>query len=245
MKKVICFDLDGTLTESKTVITSEMADLLAQLQKIKKVAVVGGASFKQFQKQFINHLKSFDNLYILPTSGASFYKFENNSWQAVYQLLLTPNEKKQIFEAFEKTFVDIHYQNPVKTYGEIIEDRECEVVFSTLGQKAPLAQRLALKYDRRPEIINSLKKYLSKFKISMSGVNSIDVTRIGIDKGYAIEQIEKYFKLSKEEIVFVGDAIFEGRNDFAVVRTGIDTVKVSGPAETKKFIKSLLTKKDA
>ncbi|MDP1743317.1 MAG: HAD-IIB family hydrolase, partial [Candidatus Amesbacteria bacterium] len=208
MKKIICFDLDGTLTESKTDITPGMVDLLAELQKIKKVAVIGGASFKQFQKQFLKYLTYFDNLYILPTSGASFYKFENNKWQNIYQLLLTPTEKKQIFDAFKKTFTEINYQHPTKTYGEIIEDRECEVVFSTLGQKAPLAQRLALKYDRRPEIVNSLQEYLPEFKISISGVNSIDVTREGIDKGYAIEQIEKYFDVTKDEIVFVGDAIY-------------------------------------
>ena len=240
MKKIICFDLDGTLTESKTDIDSEMVDLLAQLQKIKKVAVIGGASFKQFQKQFLSHLNYFENLFILPTSGASFYKYENNNWTPIYQLKLTLPEKTKIFEAFEKTFKDINYRHPAKTYGEIIEDRECEVVFSTLGQKAPLAERLALKYDRRSEIVEVLQRYLPKFKISLSGVNSIDVTRTGIDKGYAIEQMEKYFKVSKEEMMFVGDAIYEGRNDYAVVRTGINTVKVTGPAATKKFIKYLL-----
>ena len=244
-KKIICFDLDGTLTESKTDITSEMVGLLAKLQKIKKVAIIGGASFKQFHKQFLRYITYHNNLYILPTSGASFYKYENNNWTPVYQLKLTPQEKTKIFEAFERTFVDINYHHPEKTYGEIIEGRECEVVFSTLGQEAPLAERQDLKYDRRSEIIKSLMKYLPEFKISLSGINSIDVTRLGIDKGYAIEQIEKYFKVSKEEMVFVGDAIYAGHNDFAVVREDIDVVKVSGPADTKKFILSILPKMDA
>ena len=240
MKKIICFDLDGTLTESKTDIAPQTVDLLAELQKIKIVSVIGGASFKQFEIQFLRYITYHNNLYILPASGASFYQFEDNEWQEIYKLKLSENEKQQIFEAFRKTFLDINYNDPPITYGEIIEDRECEVVFSTLGQRAPLAERLALKYDRRPEIINSLKKYLSKFKISMSGVNSIDVTRIGIDKGYAIEQIQKYFDVNLDEMVFVGDAIYEGRHDFAVVRTGIETVKVTGPADTMKFIKSLI-----
>lgn len=241
MKKIICFDLDGTLTESKTDIDSEMVELLSQLQKIKKVAVIGGASFRQFEKQFLNHLKYFENLFILPTSGASFYKYADGDWQIVYKLALTPEEKKQIFEAFEKTFKEINYQPPAKTYGQIIEERDgCEIVFSTLGQEAPLSERQNIKYDRRPEIINSLIKYLPKFKISLSGVNSIDVTRMGIDKGYAIEQIQKYFDTKIDEMIFVGDAIYEGKNDFAVVRTGIETVKVSDATDTKRFIQSLL-----
>ncbi len=240
MKKIICFDLDGTLTESKTNITSDMAELLAELQKIKKVAIIGGASFSQFQKQFTSHLNYFDNLYIMPTCGASFYKYENDNWTPIYQLHLSNEEKKKIFEAFDKAFVDIDYRNPTKTYGQIIEDRDTEISFSTLGQEAPLSARKSLKYDRRSEIIARLKIYIPEYSIVFSGTNTIDVTRMGIDKGYAIEQIEKYFDVTKDEIVFVGDAIFPGRNDYAVVRTGIDTVRVSGPADTKRFIESLL-----
>ncbi|MBI5358660.1 HAD-IIB family hydrolase [Candidatus Amesbacteria bacterium] len=240
MKKVICFDLDGTLTESKTVITSEMAELLAKLQKIKKVVIIGGASFSQFQKQFTSHLNYFDNLYIMPTCGAAFFKYENNKWTPIYQLHLSPVEKKKIYEAFDQAFVDIDYHNPELTYGQIIENRDTEISFSTLGQEAPLSTRKSLKYDRRPEIITRLKIYIPEFSIALSGTNTIDVTRYGIDKGYAIEQLGEYFDVSIGDMVFVGDAIYEGRNDYAVVRTGIDTVLVSGPADTQRFIKSLL-----
>jgi HAD superfamily hydrolase (TIGR01484 family) len=240
MKKLIAFDLDGTLTESKTEIDAEMVDLLTKLQKKFKVAVIGGASFKQFQKQFLNYHTDYENLYIMPTSGASLYKYENNKWQVMYQVLLTPDEKQQIFDAFEKVFTEINYQHPAKTYGQIIEDRECEIVFSTLGQQAPLEARRNLAQDRRPEIVATIKKYLAQFKVALSGINSIDVTRLGIDKGFAIEQLETILQITKEEITFVGDAIYEGRNDFAVVRTGVELVRVSGPIETKRFIKSLL-----
>lgn len=242
MKKIICFDLDGTLTESKTDIAPEMVSLLERLQKIWKVAVIGGASITQFQKQFTSHLSYFENLYILPTCGAAFYKYETNSWVPIYSLSLDQKEKDQIFKAFEKVFKEIEYKNPPITYGQLIEDRDTEVSFSILGQEAPIAERLALKpeYDRRKEIITGLKKYLSGFEFSISGTNTIDVTRLGIDKGYAIEQIQKYFDTKIDEMVFVGDAIYEGRNDFAVVRTGIETLKVSGPADTQRFIESLL-----
>ncbi len=240
MKKLIAFDLDGTLTESKTDIDQEMVDLLTQLQKIKKVAVIGGASFKQFEKQFLKYINYYENLYVMPTSGASLYKYEDGKWQVMYQVLLTPDEKQQIFDAFDKALKEINYQHPAKTYGEIIEDRQCEIVFSTLGQEAPLEARKALKEDRRAEIVAAIQKYLAQFKVSLSGINSIDVTRLGIDKGFAIEQLETMLQITKEEIIFVGDAIYKGKNDFAVVRTGIETLKVSGPVETKGFIKSLL-----
>ena len=52
------------------------------------------------------------------------------------------------------------------------------------------------------------------------------MTRKGIDKAYGIEQICKLLKFKKEEIVFVGDALFEGGNDYPVKSTGVRCIQV-------------------
>ena len=54
--KVIIFDLDGTLAESKQRISADMADLLVELLKKMPVAVMSGAGFPQFEKQFFSAL---------------------------------------------------------------------------------------------------------------------------------------------------------------------------------------------
>ena len=41
-------------------------------------------------------------------------------------------------------------------------------------------------------------------------------------------------------MVFIGDAIFPGGNDYAVVRMGVDYIPIKGPSETKKIIRHLL-----
>jgi len=74
----------------------------------------------------------------------------------------------------------------------------------------------------------------------MPGVTSIDITRKGIDKGYGIVQIEKHLHVKVSEMVFVGDALYEGGNDHPVIRTGIDTLAVTGPEDTKKLLKEWL-----
>ena len=200
MKKLIAFDLDGTLTESKTDIDAEMVDLLTQLQKIKMVAVIGGASFKQFQKQFLNYHKFYENLYIMPTSGASLYKYENGQWQVMYQALLTPDEKQQIFEAFDKALKEINYEHPVKTYGQIIEDRECEVVFSTLGQEAPLSARLSLKFDRRPEIINAIKSIWLNLKSLCLVLTQLMLHDLELIKDLPSNNSKLFYKLAKTKL---------------------------------------------
>ena len=49
MKKLIVFDLDGTLAESKSSLDAEMAALLSALLGIVKVAVISGGNWQQFK----------------------------------------------------------------------------------------------------------------------------------------------------------------------------------------------------
>ncbi|SDB88076.1 hypothetical protein [Williamwhitmania taraxaci] len=50
MKRLIVFDLDGTLAVSKSSIDTEMAVLLHDLLQIVKVAVISGGDWPQFEK---------------------------------------------------------------------------------------------------------------------------------------------------------------------------------------------------
>ena len=56
MKKLIVFDLDGTLAESKAAIDKEMATRLTALLTVAKVAVISGGDWPQFEKQLLSHL---------------------------------------------------------------------------------------------------------------------------------------------------------------------------------------------
>lgn len=241
-KKVVVFDLDGTLAESKTLMDSEMADLLAKLLAVRQVAVIGGGWFPQFEKQLIAGLTAPSELraklFLFPTSGATFYRFVDGGWKREYADELTPEERAQIKDAFERAFSEIGYTHPETLYGDVIEDRGTQITFSALGQQAPLE----LKYqwrdtqDRRREIVAVMEKYLPEFEIKMPGVTSIDVTHKGIDKAYGIEQIKKFLNVAVPEIVFLGDALFPGGNDEPVKRTGVETIAVSGPHETKQIL---------
>jgi phosphomannomutase len=77
MKKLIVFDLDGTLAESKAPIDAEMAALLSSLLGCAKAAVISGGNWPQFQKQVLSHLPHdghLKNLFLLPTCGTKFYR---------------------------------------------------------------------------------------------------------------------------------------------------------------------------
>lgn len=79
MKKLIIFDLDGTLTESKQALDSEMKLLLTSLLKNVKVAIISGGNWPQFERQLVANLPQDDslleNLFLLPTCGTKFYRY--------------------------------------------------------------------------------------------------------------------------------------------------------------------------
>ena len=78
MKKLIVFDLDGTLAESKSSLDAEMAALLHDLLGVIKVAVISGGDWPQFEKQLLSHLPQDErlvNLSLLPTCGTKFYQY--------------------------------------------------------------------------------------------------------------------------------------------------------------------------
>lgn len=79
MKRLIAFDLDGTLAESKQPIDEGTANLLAELLDLVGVAVISGGDWPQFETQVVSRLPSRANLrqlFIMPTTGTKLYRYE-------------------------------------------------------------------------------------------------------------------------------------------------------------------------
>ena len=136
-KKVIAFDLDGTLADSKSPLDPRMAGRLDRLLEKFQVCVISGGKFEQFQKQVLDNLKAspenLKNLHLMPTCGTRYIKYSENSWQQVYAEDFSEEEKAKIFTALNKGFDDLNMRAE-KTWGETLEDRGSQVTFSVLGQ---------------------------------------------------------------------------------------------------------------
>lgn len=246
-KKLIVFDLDGTLVESKAVLDSEMKDLLFKLLSIKKVAVIGGGKYELFEKQLIIPTKDFPsdilkNLFLFPTTSTAFYRY-NNGWKNIYTLNLSKTAREKIKKSFYATLVELSYKKPEKVYGEMIEDRGTQITFSAIGQNAPVEEKEKWNKtsDVRKEIMAKLKKMIPEFEVHIGGLTSIDVTRKGIDKAYGIRQIEKRLKMPIKEMIFIGDAMQKGGNDYAVKKTKVFSIAIKNPEETKSVIKKIIS----
>ncbi|HVW95503.1 MAG TPA: HAD-IIB family hydrolase [Mucilaginibacter sp.] len=243
MKKLVVFDLDGTLAESKAAIDKEMAARLTGLLTVAKVAIISGGDWPQFQKQVLAHLpkgKKLRNLVILPTCGTKFYQYKSG-WKQLYAENFTGEQKQKIIDSLNDA-VDASGFKAKKTWGEAIDDRGSQVTWSALGQEAPLDEKKRYDPDfkKRKKIKSKLEKLIPEFAVNLGGSTSIDVTKKGIDKKYGMHKLRDVLDIKISEMLFIGDAIFPGGNDYPARQSGAFSICVKDANETKRVIEGII-----
>ncbi len=252
-KTLIVFDLDGTLAPTKSPLEPDMSRTLSVLLAQKKVAVIGGGTYRQFRRQFISRLDCpgglLKNLFIFPTTATAFYRYDKG-WRNVYAHTLSKGEKQKVRKAVMDVFKEVGYVPPEKIYGKTLEDRGSQMSYSFLGQDvvAKLGKkgvRLKEEWTKKNtplklKIAGMLQKKLPELEVHAAGFTTIDITKQGIDKAYGVRQIEKYLRIPIGDMVFIGDALYKGGNDAAAKKTGVRTIPTSGPKETIRIIEKIL-----
>ncbi|MEI7720163.1 MAG: HAD-IIB family hydrolase [bacterium] len=245
--KLIAFDLDGTLAESKQPLSPQMGELLARLLEKMPVAVMSGAGFPQFKTQLLAHLPqnaNLEHLYVFPDSAAQCFAYKDGDWQAVYDQSFTETEKKAVLEALKSALQEVGLSEaPVRLWGKRIEDRGGEIAFSPLGQQAPVAEKQVwheAHEDKRQHLRDSLAAKLPNCAVTIGGITTVDITRLGITKAYGVEQLSKITNIPIADMLYVGDALQPGGNDAAVIPTGVPIHTVTNPTDTAILITNLL-----
>lgn len=244
MKQLIAFDLDNTLAASKQALESFMGEALADLLGVADVAIISGGDWPQFQKQVASRLPeraNIDRLWLMPTTGTKLYKHDGQGWHPLYAELFEDDLKQKIFRAFDESLTATGFV-PERTWGERVEDRGSQITFSALGQQAPLEAKEEWDPDfaKRKVIQADLLERLPGLSINMGGATSIDVTREGVDKAYGLKKLRDASGIALDAMLFIGDAIFPGGNDYPAKQLGLDTVKVRDPQETAAVIEGIV-----
>ena len=243
MKNLIVFDLDGTIAESKSSLDDEMSTLLRDLLSIVKVAVISGGNWPQFEKQLVSNLPrdaNLRNLSLLPACGTKFYKY-NLGWEKLYSEDFTNEEKEKIISSLQKA-IGLSDFKAERVWGELIEDRGSQITFSAIGQQAPLEEKKKWDPDfsKRRRMKALLDKSIPQFSVRLGGTTSVDVTKQGIDKAYGIGRLRDILGVGINEMIFIGDALFPGGNDYPAKEAGVVSIQIKDPHETKRVIETII-----
>lgn len=239
------FDLDDTLAESFKPPKPETIEGLKQLLERIPVAIITGAGLQRMEEQFLPLITASphaDRLYIFPNSSAQLYLYENGLWKEAYSLALTLDERSRIKQAILEVMSENEVLRSVPHYGQQMFDRDAQVAYTIVGFDAPLEIKQTWDADgsKRRTLADALKQKLPDFEILLGGTTTVDITRKGINKSYGVEQFSKRLEIPVSEMLYVGDAFYEGGNDIVVIPTGIPTRSVDGPEETPGIIRELV-----
>ncbi len=86
-----------------------------------------------------------------------------------------------------------------------------------------------------------MRERLPGLSINMGGATSIDITREGVDKAYGLKKLRDASGIALDAMMFIGDAIFPGGNDYPAKELGLDTVRVRDPEETLSVIAAIVS----
>ena len=239
---VVIFDLDDTLSESKLPIDKEISSLLTALMSRYVVVILSGCKYEQFEAQVIPYLEPMaknENLILFPVNATQLYRLSPEPVK-VYEIKLDDVLKAKIAAALKVASmgIDVPWGD---SYGEIIEDRGSQITFSALGQEAPLELKSQWDANCKKRLImqKRLLRLLPECDITVGGKTSIDINAKGQDKSYAICRLED-MGYKKSDMLFVGDALFEGGNDYPIKQAGVVCIEVKGHEDTKRVIAKIL-----
>lgn len=249
MKKVIAFDVDDTLVKSKNPLTDEMRDLLIELLKKYEVCIISGSRFEIFEDNIINPLKNasrdvLSHLHIMPTCGTRYYTYDHevDTWDIIYAEDFSDDEKEHIIQVAEAAAKKSGLW-PEKPYGDVIEDRLSQIAVSMLGQSAPAEKKYewyATYAEDAVRLKNVIADKLPEYEVRNGGTTTIDITPRGVDKAYGMRKLLDQLEITKEEVLFVGDRLEEGGNDYPVKHMGVDTIDVDGWQSTPYVVRGIL-----
>ncbi|WP_309103544.1 HAD-IIB family hydrolase [Microbacterium sp.] len=243
---LVAFDLDDTLAPSKGAISPRIAELLQTLLQRVEVAIISGGNEHQFHTQVIAQLGDVDiaaltRLHLLPTCGTRYIRHDGTGFASVYAHDLTQEEKAGALTALREEAERLGLWE-AEPWGDILEDRGSQITFSALGQQAP--REAKHEWDptgsKRAALRDAVAARLPGLEVRSGGSTSIDITRAGIDKAYGMQQLTERTGIPLSSMLFYGDRLDDGGNDYPVLALGVPSIAVDGWEDTADKLDELL-----
>ena len=233
-KKLLVFDLDGTLSNHRCPMPEESRALLDALGKKYHLVMCGAGNvarvFNQMGKYPIDLVGNY---------GMMHAKVENG------ELVITKKVVADIDKEFflrETTRLREKY-GYTKYAGEPIEWHPSGMVtFALLGTEATKEDKLVFDPDRAkrrvmyPEVLEIFKDYT----VFIGGSTSFDIVAKQYNKYDATMEYAKMHGYTKEQVLFMGDDMGDGGGDSHIRLGGIDYIHVLDYTKIPEMLAFLL-----
>ncbi|AZN31039.1 HAD-IIB family hydrolase [Flaviflexus salsibiostraticola] len=242
---MVAFDLDDTLAPSKSPMPPRMAEALVELLDCADVCIISGGNVTQFEKQVLDQLvageSALEHLHLMPTCGTRYMRFQDGRWVTVYAHDLTDDERTSAVTSLRERAAELGLWED-QTWGDVIEDRGSQITFSALGQEAPIDAKRAWDPDgsKKEALREAVAGDLPDLEVRSGGSTSIDITRAGVDKAFGITRLSEYTGVAFDDMIFVGDRLDPGGNDYPVVALGCKTYAVRNWEDTADLVERLV-----
>lgn len=214
---IFVFDVDGTLTKSRQVITNDMSEFLQRLKRDVAVALVGGSDLVKIEEQMGGHeaVAGFD--YVFSENGLVAHKAGKLINQQSLLNFMGEEKLQKLINFCLRYVADLSL--PQKR-GTFVEFRTGMLNVSPIGRNCSLSERNAFEaYDKehgiRTAFVKALRDTFADYDLqySIGGQISFDVFPRGWDKTYCLDQLVRD---GYKTIHFFGDKTAEGGNDYEI-----------------------------
>lgn len=227
----IFFDMDGTVTRSRTRITEGMERALNGLhQSGRDVIIISGANFEQIK----NQVRDIAGFFLAQNGNHAVTMPE--AW-TLWEETLSEKERKEIMD-----HIALLPHLPVKDENDLVHDRGSQIAYSFIGHHEDIEKKEAFDPGgkKRAAVLAEHPLISNAVEVKIGGTTTLDYIRKGRDKGFNVRRLIKLQRWKKDESVYIGDALFPGGNDEAVIGV-IDTISVKNPEETLQKVNEILS----
>ncbi|RSX56970.1 HAD-IIB family hydrolase [Bifidobacterium samirii] len=244
--KAVAFDLDNTLASSKQPMSPAMAERFAALTHLTDVAVITGGRFSLVRSQILDMVEDRidpTHLHLMPTSGTRYYRWDvaESAWELVYSHDLSADDRAASIASLERRARELGMWEE-QVAGERIEDRGSQLTFSALGQLATPDDKARWDPDdaKKRRLAAAVAADVPHLKVRPGGYTSIDVSLPGLDKSYAVRELCLTLGITPDDLVFIGDRMTPGGNDYPAAQAGAVALIVTDPSDTLRLVDAIL-----
>lgn len=237
------FDLDKTLTPSRSPMLQEHQEIFDQLCRERDVVIVTGGSIAHIREQTTSR---FDGRYHALAQSGNHYVLDDGTTQ--WYEPITDEQARHVFAFIED--LKRHFSVVPRDENDLVDHRGAQIGYSVIGYHETLEKKYAFDPDdsKRRAALDAYPggvEHLRVIGIDVvpAGTSGYNFIPLGKHKGFNVRRLCEHLGWNASDCIYVGDALFPGGNDEAVIGV-IPVHAVKDPHETFAFVAEALDQRN-